>query len=36
MLLAAQRREKIVAMLREDGHVKVNNLSKLFNVTEVT
>jgi len=36
MLLAAQRREKIAAMLREDGHVKVNNLSKLFNVTEVT
>ena len=36
MLLAAQRREKIVAMLREDGHVKVNSLSRLFNVTEVT
>lgn len=36
MLLAAQRREKIIEMLREDGHVKVNNLSKIFNVTEVT
>jgi len=36
MLLAAQRREKILEMLREDGHVKVSELSKIFNVTEVT
>ena len=36
MLLAAQRREKIVAMLREDGHVKVSELSKVFGISEVT
>ena len=36
MLLAAQRKEKIAAMIREDGHAKVAALSKLFNVTEVT
>lgn len=36
MFLAAQRREKILEMIREDGHVKVNELSKVFTVTEVT
>lgn len=36
MLLGAQRREKILEMIREDGHVKVTILSKIFNVTEVT
>jgi DeoR/GlpR family transcriptional regulator of sugar metabolism len=36
MLLAAERREKILEMLREDGHVKVSELSKVFGISEVT
>ena len=36
MQLAVQRRIKILDMLREDGHVRVNDLSKVFEVTEVT
>jgi DeoR/GlpR family transcriptional regulator of sugar metabolism len=35
-LMANQRREKILELLREDGSAKVTNLSKLFRVTEVT
>lgn len=35
-MLLNQRREKIYAMIREDGHAKVASLSKIFNVTEVT
>ncbi|MCC5930452.1 MAG: DeoR/GlpR transcriptional regulator [Cyclobacteriaceae bacterium] len=35
-MLANQRREKIMALIREDGHAKVNQLSKIFKVTEVT
>ncbi|WP_020533304.1 DeoR/GlpR family DNA-binding transcription regulator [Flexithrix dorotheae] len=35
-MLANQRREKIIALLREDGSAKVNELSKIFKVTEVT
>ena len=35
-LMANQRREKIMALLREDGSGKVTNLAKLFKVTEVT
>lgn len=31
-----QRRTKILNLLREDGHAKVANLSKLFSVSEVT
>jgi len=31
-----QRRTKILNLIREDGHAKVINLSKLFNVSEVT
>ena len=34
--LAAQRRNKILDMIREDGHVRVNVLAKAFDVTEVT
>lgn len=36
MQLAIQRRGKILDMIREDGHVKVNELAKIFDVTEVT
>lgn len=36
MQLAIQRRGKILDMLREDGHVKVTELAKIFGVTEVT
>lgn len=36
IMLAAQRREKIIEMLREDGHVKVVELRSLFDVSEVT
>ncbi len=36
MMLAAQRREKILQLIQEDGHAKVLELSKLFKVTEVT
>jgi DeoR/GlpR family transcriptional regulator of sugar metabolism len=35
-ILAHQGREKIMEMIREDGVVKVINLSKLFKVSEVT
>jgi DeoR/GlpR family transcriptional regulator of sugar metabolism len=35
-LLPKQRREKIIELLREDGHAKVIVLSKIFKVTEVT
>lgn len=35
-LMANQRREKILDLLREDGSAKVTNLAKLFKVTEVT
>lgn len=35
-LMANQRREKIMDLLREDGSGKVANLAKLFKVTEVT
>lgn len=35
-LLAHQRREKIMEMMREDGVVKVINLSRIFKVSEVT
>lgn len=35
-LLPHQRREKIFDLIREDGHAKVLDLSKIFKVTEVT
>jgi DeoR/GlpR family transcriptional regulator of sugar metabolism len=35
-MLPNQRREKILEMIREDGHAKVLQLSKIFKVTEVT
>ncbi|WP_423126887.1 DeoR/GlpR family DNA-binding transcription regulator [Gaoshiqia sp. Z1-71] len=35
-MLAHHRREKILEMIREDGHAKVLQLSKIFKVTEVT
>ena len=35
-MLATQRREKILDLLREDGSAKVLNLAKIFKVTEVT
>lgn len=35
-MLANQRREKIVELIKEDGSAKVLDLSKLFAVTEVT
>ncbi len=35
-LLPQQRREKIFDLIREDGHAKVLDLSKIFKVTEVT
>jgi DeoR/GlpR family transcriptional regulator of sugar metabolism len=35
-MLANQRRELILEMIKEDGHVKVNHLSQIFKVTEVT
>ena len=35
-MMANQRRDKIIELLREDGSAKVINLSKLFKVTEVT
>ena len=34
--LAGQRREKILAMITEDGQAKVAELSRIFKVTEVT
>lgn len=35
-MLANQRRQKIFELIREDGHAKVVNLSRIFKVTEVT
>lgn len=35
-MLANQRREKIMDLIREDGHAKVLDLSRIFKVTEVT
>ena len=35
-LLANQRREQILKLLREDGTAKVNDLAKIFKVSEVT
>ena len=35
-MLPQQRREKILDLIREDGHAKVLQLSKIFKVTEVT
>ena len=35
-LMANQRREKIIDLIREDGSAKVANLARLFKVTEVT
>ena len=35
-LMANQRREKIMDLIREDGSAKVANLARLFKVTEVT
>ncbi|HYX07853.1 MAG TPA: DeoR/GlpR family DNA-binding transcription regulator [Bacteroidales bacterium] len=36
MMLPHQRREKILDLIREDGHAKVLQLSNIFKVTEVT
>ncbi|MBO4607376.1 MAG: DeoR/GlpR transcriptional regulator [Prevotella sp.] len=36
MRFANQRREKILALIREDGQAKVAELSRIFKVTEVT
>jgi DeoR/GlpR family transcriptional regulator of sugar metabolism len=35
-MIPHQRREKILEMIKEDGHAKVFQLSKIFKVTEVT
>ena len=35
-MLANQRREVILDMIKEDGHIKVAKLSTLLKVTEVT
>jgi len=35
-MLQNQRRDKILELIREDGHAKVTNLSRIFKVTEVT
>lgn len=35
-MLANQRRQKIFELIREDGHAKVVDLSRIFKVTEVT
>jgi DeoR/GlpR family transcriptional regulator of sugar metabolism len=35
-MLANQRRDKIIELLREDGSAKVLNLARIFKVTEVT
>jgi DeoR/GlpR family transcriptional regulator of sugar metabolism len=35
-LLANQRRNKILELLREDGSAKVANLARIFKVSEVT
>ena len=34
-MLSNQRREKILELIREDGHAKVLDLSKIFRVTAV-
>ena len=36
IMLSKQRREKIFELIREDGHAKVLDLSRIFKVTEVT
>lgn len=36
MRFVSQRRDKILAMIREDGQAKVADLSRIFKVTEVT
>lgn len=36
LMLAIQRKEKILALLREDGSAKVIDLARIFKVTEVT
>lgn len=36
MMLPNQRREKILELIKEDGHAKVVQLSSIFKVTEVT
>jgi DeoR/GlpR family transcriptional regulator of sugar metabolism len=35
-MLPNQRREKILELIKEDGHAKVIDLSRIFKVTEVT
>ena len=35
-MLQNQRRDKILELITEDGHAKVNDLSRIFKVTEVT
>lgn len=35
-MLQNQRRDKILELIREDGHAKVTELSRIFKVTEVT
>ena len=35
-MLPIQRREKILDLIKEDGHAKVTQLSRIFKVTEVT
>ena len=35
-MLANQRRDKMLELLREDGSAKVINLAKIFKVSEVT
>ena len=35
-MLSNQRREKTLKLIREDGHAKVLDLSRIFEVTEVT
>lgn len=35
-MLPNQRREKILELIREDGHAKVQDLARIFKVTEVT
>ena len=35
-MLSNQRPEKILKLIREDGHAKVLDLSRIFEVTEVT
>jgi DeoR/GlpR family transcriptional regulator of sugar metabolism len=35
-MLPNQRRDKILELIKEDGHAKVTELSKIFKVTEVT